>query len=50
MVKQRDAVLATGVAEPEEYDAAHAESLAFTSDPGTLVSAPRMIQAWGERP
>jgi hypothetical protein len=47
MVKQRAAVLATGVAEPEEYDAAHAEFLAFTNDPGTLVSAPRMIQAWG---
>jgi hypothetical protein len=50
MVKQRAAVLAAGVASADEYDAAHAELLAFTNDPATLLAAPRMIQAWGRRP
>jgi len=49
MTKQRAAVVDTGVVNVEDYDAAHAELLAFTIDPSTLVAAPRMIQAWGRR-
>jgi SAM-dependent methyltransferase len=50
MVKQKAAVVAAGVASADEYDAAHAELLTFTTDPTTLVAAPRLIQAWGRRP
>lgn len=50
MAKQKAAVVEAGVASAEEYDAAHAELVAFTVDPTTLVAAPRMIQAWGRRP
>lgn len=50
MVKQKAAVVAAGVASADEYDAAHAELVAFTADPTTLVAAPRLIQAWGQRP
>ena len=50
MAKQKAAVVAAGVASAEDYDATHAELVAFTADPTTLVAAPRMIQAWGRRP
>jgi hypothetical protein len=50
MLKRKAAVVAAGVASAEDCDAAHAELLAFTADPTTLVAAPRMIQAWGRRP
>ena len=50
MIKQRAAVVAAGVSSAEDYDATHAELLAFTADPTTLVAAPRLIQAWGRRP
>ena len=50
MLKQKAAVVAAGVASAEAYEAAHAELVAFTADPTTLVAAPRMIQAWGRRP
>jgi SAM-dependent methyltransferase len=50
MAKQRAAVVAAGVASADEYDAAHAELVAFTANPTTLIAAPRMIQAWGRRP
>jgi SAM-dependent methyltransferase len=50
MAKQKTAVVESGVVSAEEYDAAHAELVAFTVDPTTLVAAPRMVQAWGRRP
>jgi SAM-dependent methyltransferase len=49
MAKQKQAVVATGVATADDYDAAHAELQAFIDDPTTLVAAPRVIQAWGRR-
>jgi SAM-dependent methyltransferase len=50
MVKIRTAVLTSGVAAADEYDAAHAQLKAFTDDPTTLVSAARMIRAWARVP
>jgi SAM-dependent methyltransferase len=47
MANVRTAVLGAGLAEPDEYDAAHAAVKAFTDDPTTIVASPRMIQAWG---
>jgi len=49
MTMQRAAVLATGVATADDYDAAHAELQAFVDDATTLVAAPRVVQAWGRR-
>ena len=49
MDKQKAAVVAAGVASGDEYDAAHAELQAFTTDPTTLIAGPRIIQAWGRR-
>jgi SAM-dependent methyltransferase len=46
----RDAILAEGVTGPDEYDAAHEEVKAFTADPTTLVSSPRLIQTWARKP
>ncbi len=48
MSMQRAAVIATGVASADQYDAAHAELQAFVDDANTLVAAPRVVQAWAD--
>ncbi len=50
MSKQLAAVLAAGVASADEYDAAQAEVQAFADDSTTMISGPRVIQAWGQLP
>ncbi len=49
MLKQRAAVVDARIASGEDYDSAHAQIVAFTNDPSTLLAAPRMIQVWGRR-
>jgi SAM-dependent methyltransferase len=43
------AVLAAGLASPEEFDTAVDELYAFARTEGTLVSGPRIVQCWGRR-
>jgi SAM-dependent methyltransferase len=45
----RDAVLGGGYATPAEYDDMLTEISAFTADPHTLVSSPRIFQVAGRR-
>jgi SAM-dependent methyltransferase len=49
MGKIKAAVIAAGLASPEDFDAAHAELRAFTDDPTTIVAGPRMFRAWARR-
>jgi SAM-dependent methyltransferase len=49
MDKSRSAVVGEGLASDDEYDIAHKALIEFTNDPTTLVSVPRMIQAWAVR-
>jgi hypothetical protein len=44
-----DAVLADGLATPEEVRRLVGEMLDFARDPRTVVSVARVIQAWGYR-
>jgi hypothetical protein len=46
----RDAVVSAGVVGVEEFNRAHAELVAFTNDPKTLIGGPRLVQAWATRP
>ncbi len=43
------AVLEEGLARREEVEETMAELAAFTADPGTVLSLPRIFQAWGTR-
>jgi hypothetical protein len=43
-------VLAEGLASPSEVEAVIAELYAFAQTPGSLVSLPRIVEAWGYRP
>jgi SAM-dependent methyltransferase len=45
----REALQADGLATQAEVDAVLAELLSFTQDPRTVVSLPRIVQAWGQR-
>jgi SAM-dependent methyltransferase len=45
----RDSILAGGLATAEEVDAALADLAAFTEDPNTLISGPRIFQMWTRR-
>jgi len=45
-----DAVVSEGIVGLEEFKRAHAELVAFTDDPLTLIAKPRLIQVWGRRP
>ena len=45
----QEAVRADGLATQEEIDELLTELLAFTEDPRTIVSFPRVVQAWGYR-
>jgi hypothetical protein len=45
-----DAVIAESLATKEEIDGVVAELYAFAKDPGTVMSVPRIVQAWGRRP
>jgi hypothetical protein len=49
MEKSRSAVVGVGLASGDEYDIAHKALIEFTKDPTTLVSTPRIIQAWAVR-
>jgi ubiquinone/menaquinone biosynthesis C-methylase UbiE len=49
MDKSRSAVVDEGLASGDEYEIAHKALIEFTNDPTTLVSAPRIIQAWAVR-
>jgi len=44
-----DAVLSEGLAEAAEMEQAIEQLRAFTDDPTTIVSLPRVFQAWGRR-
>jgi hypothetical protein len=44
-----DAVLAAGLATPEEFNAAVDELYAFAHADGTVMSTPRFVQTWGWR-
>lgn len=46
----RDAVLAEGLASAGDFEATVEGLAAFTADPTTLISLPRMFQCWGVRP
>ena len=46
----RDAVLAEGLASADDFEATVEGLAAFTADPTTLISLPRMFQCWGVRP
>jgi SAM-dependent methyltransferase len=45
-----DNVLAAGLASRAEVDQAIAELYAYARDPRTVMSLPRVVQAWGSRP
>jgi ubiquinone/menaquinone biosynthesis C-methylase UbiE len=45
----RDAIVSEGIASETEVDAALADLNAFTEDPGTLLSGPRVFQLWARR-
>jgi len=45
-----EAVVAEGVATREEVDAVVAELYALAETPGALMSAARVVEAWGRRP
>jgi hypothetical protein len=45
-----DAVLAEGLASPDEVDRLVAELYDFARTPGTVASMPRVVEAWGCRP
>jgi SAM-dependent methyltransferase len=45
-----DAAIAEGVADREELDRATAELYRLAADPATLMSYPRIVQAWARRP
>jgi SAM-dependent methyltransferase len=45
----QDAVRTDGLATQDEVDQLLADLLAFTEDPRTVVSLPRIVQAWGTR-
>ena len=45
-----DPVLAEGLANKDEIDRTIEGLVAFTADPTTLVSLPRVFQSWGARP
>jgi SAM-dependent methyltransferase len=44
-----DAIRTNGIATAAEIDRLHADLEAFSADPTTLVSMPRVVQAWGTR-
>ncbi|HZT83011.1 MAG TPA: methyltransferase domain-containing protein [Gemmataceae bacterium] len=46
----RQAVEEAGLATPAEIDATITELDAFTRDPNTILSMPRIFQVWGRRP
>jgi SAM-dependent methyltransferase len=46
----REAVVAVGLASAREVDRLVAELEAFAADPRTMVSLPRLFQAWGRKP
>lgn len=48
--KMRPAITATGVATDGEFDALHADLVAYTNRPDTLIAMPRLIQCWGTKP
>jgi SAM-dependent methyltransferase len=50
LVNIADAVLSEGLAEPAELEQVITELEAFTNDPTTVLSLPRVFQAWGTRP
>ena len=45
-----DAILALGVAERSELDSLVDDLYRLAADDETLISTPRMVQAWGQRP
>jgi hypothetical protein len=45
----REAVLAEGLAGAGDFESTVAGLAAFTADPTTLISLPRMFQCWGAR-
>jgi 2-polyprenyl-3-methyl-5-hydroxy-6-metoxy-1,4-benzoquinol methylase len=44
-----EAILAAGIASPEELRARLASLAAFSEDPSTLISGPRIFQVWARR-
>ena len=46
----REAIIAAGLAKPAELNSALADLEQFSEDPRSLVSGPRMFQAWARRP
>jgi ubiquinone/menaquinone biosynthesis C-methylase UbiE len=50
MANLREAVTAAGLASPHDVEAIIAELDAFTRDPRTIVSLPRIFQVWGRKP
>ncbi len=44
-----DVIVSEGVASSDEVQAALASLAAFTEDPGTLISGPRLFQVWARR-
>ncbi len=46
----QDAILAEGVASPEEVASALDDLARFTRDPTTVISGPRIFQLWSARP
>jgi hypothetical protein len=49
MVNIADAVIAAGLATPEEVRKTIAALTAFTEDPGSIVACPRIFQVWGQK-
>jgi hypothetical protein len=45
-----DAVVASGIAARDEVEAIVDDLFRLAADGETLMSAPRMVQAWGRRP
>lgn len=45
-----DSVLAAGLATPDDLNATLGDLYAFAKQDGTVVSVPRIVQAWGRRP
>ena len=44
-----DAIVAEGIASPDELNAARASLEAFTADPHTILGDPRIFQVWSRR-
>jgi SAM-dependent methyltransferase len=50
LINIADAVLADGLATPEEFGRVAEQAYEFARDPHTVVSTPRVVQVWGYHP